>query len=182
MIICPDSGQIGVSQKKIVRGPLVDMYFAPYVIDFGKHLPEDGNKELTLLKCHLLIEQLLVLVIERNMVRPKLLPDLNFHKRLQLAQALTGVSKHEWIWTAIGLLNKARNTLGHDLDKRKMERELDEFMKYVESVEGVPPNDAFNGPMQRFQQSAFKVFMHTVDTVHFDPSDMKIKIILGNVE
>ena len=39
---------------------------------FAEHLPKDGNAELSLLKVHLLIEELLNLVIVRNMKRPRI--------------------------------------------------------------------------------------------------------------
>jgi hypothetical protein len=149
---------------------------------FAEYLPKDGNAELSLLKVHLLIEELLNLVIERNMKRPDFLQEarLPFEKKLVLAQGfLNGASDAEWVWRAIGLLNQARNKLAHNLDNEVIERKLDAFINCVESVEGPPPADAFNGPMQRFQLSAFKVFMHTVHVVQIDPSDVKIKIVLG---
>jgi hypothetical protein len=149
---------------------------------FVEYLPQDGNAELSLLKVHLLIEELLNLVIERNMKRPDFLQEarLPLEKKLVLAQGfLNGASDAEWVWRAIGLLNQARNKLAHNLDNEVIERKLDAFINCVESVEGPPPADAFNGPMQRFQLSAFKVFMHTVHVVQIDPSDVKIKIVLG---
>jgi hypothetical protein len=150
---------------------------------FVEHLPKDGDLELSLLKVHLLIEELLTLVIERNMKRPEFLEKARpeFQKKLYLAQGfLAGVSDTEWVWKAIFKLNEARNKLAHTLDKEELNQKLEAFMQFVESIDGPPPADAFNGPMQRFQLSAFKVFMHTVHTVQFDPSDVKIKIILGD--
>jgi hypothetical protein len=135
---------------------------------FAEHLPKDGDKELSLLKCHLLIEELLTVIIERNMMRPEFLQDI------------TGRSQHEWIWSASAALNVARNALAHNLDKKVVDEKLEKFMNCVERVEGPPSADAFNGPMQRFQLSAFKVFMHTLHTAQLDPSDIKIKIILGD--
>lgn len=146
-------------------------------------LPKDGNAELSLLKVHLLIEELLNMAIERNMKRPDFLREsqLPFQKKLVLAQGfLTRVPEDEWVWKAIVKLNEARNKLAHNLDGEAVERKLEAFMSCVESVEGAPPADAYNGPMQRFQLSAFKVFMHTVHAIEVDPSDVKIKIILGS--
>lgn len=149
---------------------------------FAEHLPKDGDKELSLLKCHLLIEELLTVIIERNMMRPEFLQDINlsFHHKLVLAQGFTSSSQHEWIWSASAALNVARNALAHNLDKKVVDEKLEKFMNCVERVEGPPSADAFNGPMQRFQLSAFKVFMHTLHTAQLDPSDIKIKIILGD--
>jgi hypothetical protein len=130
-----------------------------------------------------LIEELLTLVIERNMKRPEFLQKarIEFDKKLVLAQGfLAGVSEAEWVWKAIVKLNEARNKLAHNLDTETVERKLEAFMDCVERVEGPPPADAFNGPMQRFQLSAFKVFMHTVHIIQVDPSDVRINIILGN--
>ena len=158
------------------------MEWTTSLVRFAEHLPENGDKELSLLKCHLLVEELLTLIIERNMKRPEFLQDINlsFHHKLVLAQGFTGGSRHEWVWKAIAALSVARNALAHNLDKKVVDEKLEKFMNCVESVEGPPPADAFNGPMQRFQLSACKVFMHTVDIAQFDPSDIKIKIILGN--
>jgi hypothetical protein len=148
---------------------------------FAEYLPKDGNAELSLLKVHLLIEELLNLVIERNMKRPDFLQKarLPFERKLTLTQGfLNGASEAEWVWTAIGKLNEARNRLAHSLDNEVVERKLDEFINCVESVEGPPPADALDGPMQRFQLSALKVFMHTVHVVQIDPSDVKMNISL----
>jgi hypothetical protein len=161
----------------------MDMYFVPHLKNFIEHLPKDGNAALSLLKVHLLIEEIFNLVIERNMKRPDFLRKsrLSFAQKLVLAQGfLSGASDAEWVWKAVEELNEARNKLAHNLDKRKMEGRLEAFIKRVEDVEGPPPDDAINGPMQRFQLSALKVFMHTVHIVEIDPSDVKIKIILGN--
>ena len=159
------------------------MYFVPHLKRFCDHLPKDGNAELSLLKVHLLIEEIINLAIERNMKRPDFLrkSGLSFAQKLVLAQGfLTGTSDAEWVWKAIEKLNEARNKLAHNLDKEVAEQKMEAFMKRVEDVEGPPPDDAFNGPMQRFQLSAFKVFMHTLHVVEIDPSDVKIRIILGN--
>ncbi len=148
---------------------------------FVEHLPKDGNPELSLLKVHLLIEELLNLAIERNMKRPNFLQKsrLEFEKKLVLAQGfLTGLPEFEWVWKAIVKLNEARNKLAHELDTEVVEGKLEAFINCVEKVEG-PPADSYRGPMQRFQRSAFKVFMHTVQAIQLDPSDVKIKIILG---
>jgi len=150
---------------------------------FAEYLPKDGNTELSLLKVHLLIEELLNLVIERNMKRPDFLQEarLPFEKKLVLAQGfLNGVSEAEWVWRAIGKLNEARNKLAHNLDNEAIERKLDAFINCVERVEGPPPADALNEPMQRFQLSALKVFMHTAHVVQIDPSDVKIKIVFAD--
>ena len=102
-------------------------------------------------------------------------------KKLHLAQGfLAGAPETEWVWKAILKLNDARVKVAHTLDKEEVAQKLEAFMKFVESVDGPPPADAFNGPMQRFQLSSFKVFMHTLHAVQIDPSDVKIKIILGN--
>ena len=159
------------------------MYFAPYLAKFVKHLPEDGNAELSLLKAHLLIEEILSLAIERNMKRPDFLrkSQLSFEQKRVLAQGfLSGASDCEWVWEAIEKLNRARNKLAHHLDNEVLEKKMEAFMQYVDNVEGPPPDDAFNGPIQRFQLSAVKVFLHTLHIVEIDPSAVKIQIMLGD--
>lgn len=159
------------------------MEWTTSLLRFAEHLPKDGNAELSLLKTHLLIEELLNLAIERNMKRPDFLQksQLQFEKKLVLTQGfLVGHSESEWVWKAITKLNEARNKLAHNLDKELVEKKLESFINCVEKVDGPPPPDAFNGPMQRFQLSAFKVFMHTLSAIQIDKSDEKINIILGN--
>lgn len=150
---------------------------------FAEHLPKDGNTELSVLKTHLLIEEVLNLVIERNMKRPEFLQKarLEFEKKLQLVQGfLVGAPEDEWVWKSIAKLNEARNKLAHNLDNEVVERKLEAFMSSVESAVGPPPADAFHGPMQRFQLSAYALFMHTVQIIQRDASDVKISIVLGN--
>lgn len=177
------------SCREMLMNSPSDLSFLHYLARFVAHLPENGDKELSLLKCHLMIEEVLTVIIERHMVRPEFLQkaardgrDLRFQDKLLLAKCLTLSSEDDWIWKAIAALNAARNRLAHRLDRKEVDAKLEEFMNCVErSVkEGPPPADAFVGKMQRFQLCACRLFMETVHRAEVDPSDIRIKDILGD--
>jgi hypothetical protein len=150
---------------------------------FVEHMPPTENTELTLLKGHLLIEEVLTKLIERFTKNPKYLLDakLNFAQKVYLARSLHGLDGNEWIWGALKKLNNARNKLAHGLDPELISRMLEEFTKVVESSD---KQDEITRPehLDHFSWAIFKLFFYISQHAHFDPTQTDLKLLLSEDE
>jgi hypothetical protein len=126
---------------------------------FLEHMPRSGDPELTLLKGHLLIEEMLQLLICEKVVNPAALEDarLTFYQRLCLAQALYNDQFLEWVWAAVEKLNAVRNKLSHTLKPRDIQTKLDEFVVFVEKEQGTPEPELLSSVFGRVHWALFKV-------------------------
>ena len=99
------------------------------------HLPAGNDQTLTILKGHLLIEELL-----REMINSKLKVPLShskvrfeFDQCLALGKSLSGDEFQDWVWQAMKKLNKLRNDLAHNLEPKGFNDRVADFITYVES-------------------------------------------------
>jgi hypothetical protein len=141
------------------------------LVRFMKHLPKDGDEELALLKCHLLVEEMLTKLIERNLSHPEHLIDarLGFFQKMCIARSLNDLEREAWIWEAVKRLNTARNALSHGLERERIDRKLEEFVTFVEAEKGAPDPTQLSQVFGRFQWAVFKVFSLLAVEAHFDP-------------
>lgn len=147
---------------------------------FLQHLPKNGDVELALLKCHLLIEEVLTKLIARSTKHPEFLPKvrLSFAQKVWLARTITNLGEESWSWEALRRLNEARNELAHGLLAQELNGKLDEFIRVVEDKHGAPADSVIGGPFGRFQWAAFTVFSFFSHHAHFDPTALKISTLL----
>lgn len=94
-----------------------------------KHLPEEGDESLIVLKGHLLIEELLFTIVSRSSALPAALEDarLSFFNLACVAKALVFEERTSYLWEAIFALNALRNVYAHNLEPRTRERHLRNF-------------------------------------------------------
>ena len=153
------------------------------LIRFMEHLPKSRDVELTILKCHLLIEELLHKIIAKNAKNPKYIDSakLRFIQKMYLARAFTKDGIKPWVWGAIKKLNETRNKLAHGLSTDEIKAEYEAFIKVVESATGVPEDNLVNVNFSRFHWAAFKIFGSLSAYVHFDPTLRKNTTILTSV-
>ena len=98
---------------------------------FGDHLPEK-DFVLIILKGHLLIEELLDTLITKTLKKPTALKDarLSFIQKSCLAHSILGDIKNiDHFWSAIKKLNTLRNEIAHNLESRKIEKYMFEFIE-----------------------------------------------------
>jgi hypothetical protein len=145
---------------------------------FMEHLPKDGDEELALLKCHLLVEEVLTKLIEKRLRHPRYLHKarLSFDKKVWIARSLNDIEEPAWVWGAVERLNEARNALAHRLEVEKIQRKLDVFIKSVEAVEGPPDPEHLGGAIRRFQWAAFQVFALLAAHAHLDPLEVQRRV------
>lgn len=108
---------------------------------FMEHMPNKGNIDLCILKGHLLIERSLDHFLISKVKQAKHLGEarLRFKQKVLLAQAFgfrsgSEGSEHnsDWLWSAIKQLNLMRNGLAHNLEYAKLEKQILEFIKFVQ--------------------------------------------------
>ncbi|MCG7967527.1 MAG: hypothetical protein JAY63_13085 [Candidatus Thiodiazotropha taylori] len=151
------------------------------IIRFLKSLPESGDIELALLKCHLLIEEILTEIIVKASKNPQYISTarLSFMQKIHVARALSNLSHSVWVWESLKLLNSARNGLAHNLNAEKTTEKLSEFTKHVlKNNPIVSPEDEYddevvNERFTKFHWAAYATY--TVLAVHaqFDPAKVR---------
>ena len=150
------------------------------LVRFLEHLPKNGDEELALLKCHLLIEEVLTKLIERSTKNPQFLfkARLSFSQKIWLARSLANLEKESWAWEALRRLNEARNELAHGLAKESLSAKLEEFIRVVEREYGPPESGVVGGALGRFQWAAFYPYVFFATHAHFDPASVRISTLL----
>ena len=100
--------------------------------EFFRHLPSDEQRDLQILKTHILLERNLRAYIDKKTLRKGNFGQLKFAKLLDIAEALSFITATgEWFWPAARALNKARNCLAHDLDDNSLDECIDELVSKV---------------------------------------------------
>ena len=143
---------------------------------FIEHLPRNGDLELSLLKCHLLVEEVLTKLILDSTKHPNYVQKarLTFAQKTSLARSVSNLEHRTWLWRAIAKLNDARNELAHGLSVEDIKAKLEEFVRFVEAEEGAPGSDVITQTFGRFHWAAYKVFGVLSAYAHFDPTAVKL--------
>lgn len=159
-----------MSLKKIDLAPL---------LRFMETLPKSGDVELTLLKCHLLVEEALTKIISNSLKNPKYVSEakLTFAQKIQLTRASTDLSHATWIWQALKLLNQARNKLSHNLTSSEIEEKLEIFITYVKSHNSEIPEEAISDKFSRFHWAVFATYTVVASHANFEPTN---KTLVGS--
>ena len=105
-----------------------------------QHLRPKGDPVLTILKGHLLVEELLREHLNKMLPNPKAIEqlDLSFNDCLCLVKAHHNQPFLRWLWEAIKKLNILRNKLAHNLEPKGFKDSIKDFIKYVEENTGKP--------------------------------------------
>jgi len=102
--------------------------------------PTAGDPTYSLLKAHLLFEELLRAYLHRSLAHPEALKGarLSFVQLLSIARAINAAPTEHWCWIAIEKLNKLRNMLAHEAAPKALSEKLNEYISFVVSNSGVP--------------------------------------------
>lgn len=148
---------------------------------FLEVMPTSGDKELALLKSHLVIEEVLTKIICKKMTNEKCVHDarLSFSQKCNLSKAINSLEHIPWIWHALNLLNRARNELSHNLTPDELNSKLVSFVEHVQAQNidlfKVGSNEKFSD----FHMAAFATYIPLAVHANFDPAKIKIPTILG---
>ena len=96
------------------------------------HLPIKANRDLVILKGHLLIEELIRKAVDRELTRPAYLKGFGFHHYLSVARALISDESMVWAWDAAKELNNIRNQIAHSLEPKELDKHVEKFTRLVE--------------------------------------------------
>ncbi len=146
------------------------------MIRFLEVLPKSGDKELTLLKAHLGIEEVLTQILAKNCINIKYLNDakLQFHQKAKLVRAFNQIHRSEWVWQALHLLNKARNQLSHNLTNQEIQNKMQEFTDYVALNKGELFEPEANGKFSDFHMAAFATYIPLAAYSNFEPKAVSL--------
>jgi hypothetical protein len=124
---------------------------------FQRYLPSDRDPVLVILKCHLLIEELLRALVDRRVNEPSALNDarLSFNQYRCLAKAFIAHPKFDWLWEAIKKLNSVRNALAHKLEPHEIDVRIAELIKYV--MTNNPFNHVSIKELSELEQALFRM-------------------------
>lgn len=148
------------------------------MIRFLGHLPKNGDTELSLLKCHLLIEEVLTKLIVKAAKHPEYVQKarLTFAQKSLIARSMSDLERETWLWGALKKLNDARNELAHGLSLEEIRSRLDDFIRFVEAEKGAPETDSIGPTFGAFHWAAFRVFTILSTYAHFDPTQVGLGI------
>jgi hypothetical protein len=106
--------------------------------------PSPGDPTYSLLKAHLLFEELLRSYLGRVLPHAKALEGsrLTFMQLLAVAKACSPhLEPDHWIWRAIGELNKLRNTLSHETKPKALAEKIEQYERLIiENTKRPPPS------------------------------------------
>jgi hypothetical protein len=101
--------------------------------------PRPGDPTHSLLRAHLLFEQLLDAFLGRTLTHPSALSDarLTFSQKLAVAKAAaTSIGPSHWTWQAVARLNKIRNALAHSPGP-KLSTDIREYVEFCVKNSGL---------------------------------------------
>jgi len=126
-------------------------------------LEDINDLELTILKCHLLIEEALTDILVSKAESPKYILEarLTFANKLQIARAMTDTSCEPWVWSAISMLNKTRNRLAHNLTSSEVEEDVDKFVAFIKSNQPMWAAEMLKVQHREFFWAVYVVFDKT---------------------
>jgi len=130
------------------------------------------SSEVPLLKGHLLIEEVLDKIIIKNAHNPKYVEKarLRFYDKIFLARAFSKLEKDKWLWESIKALNEARNSLGHNLDRRAIKEKINNFIGLVEPSKNLTP-DLITERFTRLHWAISYVYIALAAHANFNPAD-----------
>ncbi|EJY4342186.1 hypothetical protein OGE23_003711 [Vibrio cholerae] len=96
-------------------------------------LPHGKERELVILKGHLLIEEQVRLVIDSKLPNPKMLKEarLTCDQAICLAQSLVPEDTDKNCWDAARKLNNIRNNIAHKVEHKGLTHQVEAFIKMV---------------------------------------------------
>lgn len=98
--------------------------------------PKAGDPTYSILKAHLLFEELLRAYLSKTLPHPEALEGsrLSFSQLLAVVRAVSGnVPVDCWIWQAIADLNRIRNLLAHETAPGKLSSRIQSYVELVQA-------------------------------------------------
>ncbi|MEO5716795.1 MAG: hypothetical protein ABIT37_25170 [Luteolibacter sp.] len=134
---------------------------------FNEHFPKSDDLLTTVLKGHLLVEELLDTINRHCFHFPKYYDEANlpFSKKILIARAQVLVPNPEFLFGALIALNELRNNLAHNLDSPAQISKIQRFVTFVEKRYSQEHLEGFNPlefPIERRVGSALSYLLGTL--------------------
>lgn len=96
---------------------------------FLKLLPRSEDKELVILKAHLLFEEQIRLIVSERVKNPKAISDakLSFNGICAVAKSFFHKDHDPKLWESINKINSIRNHIAHNLEPKELEKKLEDL-------------------------------------------------------
>ena len=105
-----------------------------------------GDPTFSILKAHLIFEEVLRTYLERNLPNAKALSGarLSFAQILGMVRSLQPPELDDWQWEAVAKLNSLRNQFSHHLAPSERDAKIDAYVSFVTAGFGrpLPPPEA----------------------------------------
>jgi len=124
---------------------------------FLELLPHGKDRDLVILKAHLLVEEQLRQIISQRLKNPAALDDarMSFAQCAALARSFFSEDHDPDLWKATNLLNKIRNSLAHQLEPRWIDEAISLFIATIQPNQELSPDPAVN-----FEFALWGLFIH----------------------
>lgn len=125
-------------------------------------LPHGKDRDLVLLKAHLLIEEQVRQIVDERLKNPRALIDtrIDCHQAICLAQSFFPADFQPWLWSALKRLNKIRNDIAHTLEPKGLDDKIKDFVASFPSGFLDVPGDASS-----FELTLWSMFVAVSDLV-----------------
>lgn len=139
-------------------------------------LPVRSDNELiVVLTGHLLVEELLVAVVEKQFPNPKNLNCRGFNDYLSLAKALARPELSGVILDEVEALNRLRNQLAHNLDEAKYRERRAKFLSFCTE----PCPDAVRAECGEMWFAIRRLHSRLIFALEYDLSSLRLPSLLS---
>jgi hypothetical protein len=113
-------------------------------LDIDRYLefvtPKSGDSTYSVLKAHLLIEEILNSFLERKLNHPEALKGarLSFAQKLSIVRSLARSQPDHWAFQAVEKINAIRNSLAHERQPKDLAKKIRDYIEIVTKNTGVP--------------------------------------------
>ena len=129
--------------------------------------PKPGDSTYSVLKAHLMIEEVMNTFLDRKLKHPEALKGarLSFAQRLCLVRSLARSAPDHWAYQAVEKLNSIRNSLAHERSPKDLPQKIKNYVELITANSGVPlprpitadPATALPGPHQEQRYAAIDI-------------------------
>ncbi len=133
------------------------------------------NELVVVLTGHLLIEELLVAAVEKNVPRPEKLNSRSFYDHLCLARAIARPELSDDVLDEVEALNRLRNQLAHNLDEQEYKERRSEFLSYCKE----PCSDILHSEFGEMWVAIMRLHSRLIFAVEFDPASLRLPSLLS---
>jgi len=139
-------------------------------------MPHGKDRDLVLLKAHLLIEEQIRQIVDERLINPTVLVRANIdcNQAICIAQAFFPLDHQPWLWNSLKKLNGIRNGIAHNLESPGLNDKIEDFISSFPSMFASTENET-----DRFELTLWSLFV-AVSQLVTTPSAQVLKLVHEN--